>query len=427
MSDPHDQHDDDQSDRREPHHGDDVGGDRPEDVRTARARERAAMSGRMMSGDPNRVKAQRMLMSGAAVVLIGGFGLVWFLKHNAPEPAASAQSAPKVNERPNTSGPLDPKLQKPDAASAPQASSGPINVQPDSAAEREARRQAEERAMAAERARQEAEKQEELRRKSSVFADDAGLDGKESDEPAEAAGTGGESALTGGKRGSGRPVNDPNSAFQRAVEGQGVEVNKVQKFTNLACMIKPGRVINGYMRPRVISDLPGMLTIDVSQDVYGERGRIPLLPWGTTITARANPVTKAGQERNFIASAEAYLPNGEHIALDSGVADQLGSAGIDGDVDRHLGQVLGVGAVMALLGAGAATGGVNAGDQNNSIANYRQSVQNSLAQGAQQQLNGYANIQPTIKNDQGTRVRIVVEKVLDFSDTCAKKHVAMEE
>ncbi|MCA8325944.1 MULTISPECIES: TrbI/VirB10 family protein [Burkholderia] len=421
-----DLHDDEQPDRREPRHGEDVDG--PEDVRAARARARAAMSGRMMSGDPKRVQSQKMLISGAVVVVIAGFGLVWFLKHSAPAPTAPVQNQPKVVERPNSPGQLNPDLQH-GAASAPQASSAPINVQPDSAAEREARRLAEERALAAEKARLAAEQEAEQRRKSSVFADDASLDSdKDGGEPAGATdAASATAALASSSRAGGRPVNDPNSAFQRAVEGQGVEVNKVQKFANLACIIKPGRVIDGYMRPRVISDLPGMLTIDVSRDVYGERGRIPLLPWGTTITARANPVTKAGQERNFIASAEAYLPNGEHIALDSGVADQLGSAGIDGDVDRHLGQVLGVGAVMAVLGAGAATGGVNAGDQNNSISNYRQSVQGSLAQGAQQQLNGYANIQPTIKNDQGTRVRITVEKVLDFSDTCAKKRVAVDE
>jgi type IV secretion system protein VirB10 len=33
-------------------------------------------------------------------------------------------------------------------------------------------------------------------------------------------------------------------------------------------------------------------------------------------------------------------------------------------------------------------------------------------------LGGYVNIPPTIKNDQGTRVRIQVERVLDFSDYC---------
>jgi type IV secretion system protein VirB10 len=417
-----DLHDDEQPDRR----GEDIDG--REEVRAARARERAAMSGQMMSGDPKRVQAQKVLISCAGAVFIVGIGLVWFLKHSASEPVAPAQSAPKVAERPTTPGQLNPDLQQHGAASAPQASAAPINVQPDSAAEREARRQAEERALAAEKARLAAELEAEQRRKSSVFADDASLDGdKDSGESTGTSDAASAAAPTGSNRGGGRPVNDPNSAFQRSVEGQGVEVNKVRKFTNLACMIKPGRVIEGYLRPRAISDLPGILTIDVSRDVYGERGRIPLLPWGTTITARANPVTKAGQERNFIASAEAYLPNDEHIALDSGVADQLGSAGIDGDVDRHLGQVLGVGAVMALMGAGAATGGVNTGDQNNSISNYRQSVQSSLAQGAQQQLNGYANIPPTIKNDQGTRVRIMVEKVLDFSDTCATKRVAMDE
>ncbi|NKE24545.1 hypothetical protein FVP38_22030, partial [Mycobacterium tuberculosis] len=122
------------------------------------------MSGRMMSGDPKRVQSQKMLISGAVVVVIAGFGLVWFLKHSAPAPAAPVQNQPKVVERPNPTGQLNPDLQH-GAASAPQASSAPINVQPDSAAEREARRLAEERALAAEKARLAAEQEAEQRRK----------------------------------------------------------------------------------------------------------------------------------------------------------------------------------------------------------------------------------------------------------------------
>jgi type IV secretion system protein VirB10 len=45
-------------------------------------------------------------------------------------------------------------------------------------------------------------------------------------------------------------------------------------------------------------------------------------------------------------------------------------------------------------------------------------VQQSMAQSSQQLLGGYVNIPPTLKNDQGTRVRIQVEHELDFSDYC---------
>ncbi|MGU4704079.1 hypothetical protein K6L09_46360, partial [Burkholderia cepacia] len=88
-----DLHDDEQPDR-ETRRGEDVDG--PEDVRAERARARAAMSGRMMAGDPKRVQSQKMLISGAVVVVIAGFGLVWFLKHSAPAPTAPVQNQPKV-------------------------------------------------------------------------------------------------------------------------------------------------------------------------------------------------------------------------------------------------------------------------------------------------------------------------------------------
>jgi type IV secretion system protein VirB10 len=52
------------------------------------------------------------------------------------------------------------------------------------------------------------------------------------------------------------------------------------------------------------------------------------------------------------------------------------------------------------------------------MAMYRAGVQQSMAQSSQQLLGGYVNIPPTLKNDQGTRVRIQVEHELDFSDYC---------
>jgi type IV secretion system protein VirB10 len=127
---------------------------------------------------------------------------------------------------------------------------------------------------------------------------------------------------------------------------------------------------------------------------------------------------RKGQERTFIASAVALRPDGVKIHVDSPVADQLGSAGIDAEVDNHVGQILGMSAALSLLGAGSSTYGVSSSDQNNSMAMYRAGVQQSMAQSSQQLLGGYVNIPPTLKNDQGTRVRIQVEHELDFSDYC---------
>nr|WP_249176457.1 MULTISPECIES: TrbI/VirB10 family protein [Burkholderia cepacia complex] len=183
----------------------------------------------------------------------------------------------------------------------------------------------------------------------------------------------------------------------------------------------PGQIIEATLRPRATSDLPGAVTFLVTRDTLGHQGRIPLIPWGTVITGRTNPVVRAGQERTFMPTATALLPNGEAVQLGSSVSDQLGTSGIDGDVDRHIGQIIGMSAVLSILGAGAATAGVSSDSGNNSAATYRQGVQQSFAQSSQQLLGGYANIPPTITNPQGSRVRIQVEQVLDFSEHCGPR------
>jgi type IV secretion system protein VirB10 len=156
----------------------------------------------------------------------------------------------------------------------------------------------------------------------------------------------------------------------------------------------------------------------LDRDAYGEEGRIPLLPWGTRITGQPNPNVRKGQDRTFIATATAYRPDHVKIRLDSPVADQLGSAGLDGDVNNHFGQILGMSVVLSLLGAGASNAGASTSNGANSVSVYRDNVQSSLAQSSQQILGAYAGIPPTITNAQGSRVRIQVEHELDFSDYC---------
>ncbi|CAE6842926.1 hypothetical protein R75461_07107 [Paraburkholderia nemoris] len=367
-----------------------------------------------LAADPTRGRRQTFFtVAGVILVLLcaGGF---YAMKHDAPAPSSSSDK-PKIDEDTTKAAPLDAGRQKlpasmAAAASAPAASSG---VDPD-----EARRAAERQrqaAAAAEQARRKAEALREARMKSGLFGSDTGGDGSD-DAGAPADGQQGEAGL--GRRSGGDGPNDPNSAFARSVSSADDSTSKAQKIDNLQCKMEPGAILEGHLVPRIISDLPGSITIMLDRDAYGEQGRIALLPWGTRITGKPNSSVRKGQERTFIASAVALRPDGVKIHVDSPVADQLGSAGIDADVDNHVGQILGMSATLAILGAGASNYGVSSSDRNNSSAMYRENVQSSMAQSSQQLLGGYVNIPPTLKNDQGTRVRIQVEHELDFSDYC---------
>jgi type IV secretion system protein VirB10 len=402
-----------------PNLGEGPGEETPDDRAAGVDRVQAAAELRRTSlaADPGRARRNTAFtVAGVAALLLCGFGL-YSMKHGAASAPSSFQDKPKIDEDTSKSAPLDASRQRlpasmASAASAPAASSAPVDPE-------EARRQAMLRERAAAEAAARHQKEQallEARRKSAIFGADADGTG---DAQSDAAGQQDADANGHGlNHRSGEGPNDPNSAFARAVASEDDSAQKASRIDHLQCKILPGRILEGQLQPRVISDLPGSITVVLDRDAFGEKGRIALLPWGTRITGKPNSVVRKGQERSFIATAVAYRPDGVTIHIDSPVADQLGSAGLDGDVDNHVGRILGMSAALSLLGAGSSTYGVSSSDQNNSMAMYRAGVQQSMAQSSQQLLGGYVNIPPTIKNDQGTRVRIQVERVLDFSGYC---------
>ncbi|SAL05212.1 conjugation TrbI family protein [Caballeronia calidae] len=378
-----------------------------------------------LAADPSRGRRQSVFYIGAGVML-AVCALAIVLMKQAPAPVVHEEK-PKIHEDAPSPGKLaDTPAPQPIPVSSvasgkpmPTLSSTPGDAAADAAerAERESRR------VAAEAKRRKEEEMRQARIRSAIFAPDAG--GQVADVAGEEGSAGGGLASAGGGS-AGGPVSaqhgqgltDANSLFARAVADSDDAPAKATRITNRQCKIEPGYILEGHLIPRIVSDLPGAIAVMLDRDAFGEEGRIPLLPWGTRITGQPNSTVRKGQDRTFIATATAYRPDGVKIRLNSPVADQLGSAGLDGDVDNHFGQILGMSAVLSLLGAGASNVGASTSNGANSASVYRDNVQQSLAQSSQQLLGGYAAIQPTITNPQGSRVRIQVEHELDFSDYC---------
>jgi type IV secretion system protein VirB10 len=95
----------------------------------------------------------------------------------------------------------------------------------------------------------------------------------------------------------------------------------------------------------------------------------------------------------------------------------LGRAGINGKVNNHFWQIFGTSALLSLIGSGAANAGVNTNDQLNSISAYREELANSFRDTSAQVLDRYIDIPPTINVKQGTRIKVLVARDLDFSET----------
>lgn len=226
-------------------------------------------------------------------------------------------------------------------------------------------------------------------------------------------------AAFGDSDAGGRGAQDKNSRFARAVSGSGVAISQGSNVTNLDYKILQGKVIEGITIPRAISDLPGTICALIQRDVYAERGRLKLIPWGSRMCGVYSAELRKGQSRIFTMWNTLRVANDDgsitEVTLDSIGADQLGTSGMGGVVNTHFAEIFGTSALLSIIGAGSATVGVSAGDQNNSSAQYRDSVQQAAAQTSQSVLAPYINMPPTITAPAGSRVRIFVNRDLDFS------------
>lgn len=211
---------------------------------------------------------------------------------------------------------------------------------------------------------------------------------------------------------------DENSQFARSVSGMPVRKSQAVRLGNLEYKVLQGKMIEAVLEPRATSDLPGMVCATVQKDVYGSSGRVKLIPWGSRVCGVYSAELKKGQGRLFTVWNTLRRPDGVEVALDSIGSDQLGTAGMGGYVNTHFAQIFGISALLSIIGAGAGNGGGYA--YPNSQEYYRQSVQQAASQTASKVLEPYINIMPTIEVPAGSRIRIYVNRDLDFTGAYAE-------
>lgn len=215
--------------------------------------------------------------------------------------------------------------------------------------------------------------------------------------------------------------SDPNRRFQNEARSIVIPTSRANSLGNLDYKILQGKLIDGVMETAINSDLPGMVRAVVSHDIYGESGKTILLPQGTRLVGQYNSAIRKGQARVFLIWNRAIRPDGIEIVLDSGGTDPLGRTGISGKVNNHFWQIFGTSALLSLIGAGAANAGVNTSDQLNSISAYREELANSFQETSAQVLDRYIDIPPTINVRQGTRIKVLVARDLDFSEALGRR------
>ncbi len=98
-----------------------------------------------------------------------------------------------------------------------------------------------------------------------------------------------------------------------------------------------GSLIPAVLLTQVNSDLPGMLTAQVTEDVYDSiHGNFLAIPKGSRVVGEYNARVVTGQERIMAVFHRLILPGGESFNLDDmQAADRAGQSGMKDEVDNR--------------------------------------------------------------------------------------------
>jgi type IV secretion system protein VirB10 len=188
-----------------------------------------------------------------------------------------------------------------------------------------------------------------------------------------------------------------------------------KRNTNVRYKILQGKLIAAVLETAVDSDLPGMVRAVITKDIYSDAGDVVLLPRGTRLVGQYNASLSTGQTRVIVAWTRAITPQYIDIALGSPNTDQLGQAGMGGEVDTHFWKIFGTSALLSVLGVAASS--TNTGSNQNQLNGnlYQNAVSQGVLNTSNTVLQTKINIQPTVRIAQGSLIQVFVARDLDFS------------
>ena len=224
----------------------------------------------------------------------------------------------------------------------------------------------------------------------------------------------------------GRPtegIADQNANFARQVSGRAVPTSLPSRTADLRCAALQGKMIDAELETAINTDLPGQIRAIVSSPLYAEQGREPLLTTGSRLIGVYNSAVRKGQVRIFAIWNRAIRPDGLEVTLDSHATDALGRSGVQGETDNHFPQIFGASILLSIIGAGTSTINVNSDTRYNSADELRRQVQQSFGRSADRLLEPYGNMPPTNTLRQGERIKVFLNRDLDF---CSLKVAANE-
>lgn len=178
-------------------------------------------------------------------------------------------------------------------------------------------------------------------------------------------------------------------------------------------ILSAGSVIAASLITGLRSDLPGLVTAQVSEHVYDSpSGHTLLIPQGARLIGRYDSAISYGQNRALVIWQRIIMPDGSSIWLDNAPAtDASGYAGLVDKVDYHGLRLLQGVAISTLLGVGA---NLSVSGESDLARAVREAAQQNVSRAGDQLTSRNLQVQPTIIIRPGTPVRLLVHRDIVF-------------
>jgi type IV secretion system protein VirB10 len=219
---------------------------------------------------------------------------------------------------------------------------------------------------------------------------------------------------SGGNEAASRSIHEPGSLA--ALLRPGVtEAVRAQVLPSMRLLLPKGAFIDCTLETAIDSTLPGMTTCITATDTFGVDGKVVLLERGTKLVGETRGQVQQGTARVFVIWDEARTPTGVVVPLASPGADELGRAGLPGDVNRHFWQRFGAAMLISVLD-GVVQAAVQSGNSGGGAVIVNPSASESVVT---EVLKSTVSIPPTIQKAQGDRIQVMVARDLDFRSVYA--------
>ena len=182
--------------------------------------------------------------------------------------------------------------------------------------------------------------------------------------------------------------------------------------------IRAGRMIPAILTTAISSDLSGIVTAQIEQDIYATMGRAVLIPRGSKAIGFYENNTEIGHERLEIRWREIITPQGINILLtDALVADNMGMTGAVGAVNNKYWERYGIPYTISTLTNALLL--VIASKVDKGGSSYTQEIysdsRSDIGTVVQDMIQQQSKIKPTIEIQSGSRVFLVPTNHMWFS------------